>query len=213
MHLRYNLWQMINLYSLTGCVRIKGWSKIAVLFSLVTCIFVHLRYNLWQMISLHSLGGCLPINFLLVFCHVRKQSSFRTFPLLPFLCLAFLYSLFLEPHICDDSIFGCLQWCKGLKSRVLLTTPHFLLNTHLTPQPYHPTKNWTTNVAPPYRCTTTIAQQPVVQIFNDLPSKFLVSTQLMTEDLWLRKRLDRWSRRTCHYTSDISRMLFVTFKK
>uniref|UniRef100_M4C369 Uncharacterized protein n=1 Tax=Hyaloperonospora arabidopsidis (strain Emoy2) TaxID=559515 RepID=M4C369_HYAAE len=25
MHLRYNLWQMISLYSLGGCVRIKGW--------------------------------------------------------------------------------------------------------------------------------------------------------------------------------------------
>ena len=25
MHLRYNLWQMISLHSLGGCVRIKGW--------------------------------------------------------------------------------------------------------------------------------------------------------------------------------------------
>ena len=30
--------------------------EIAVLFSLVTYIFVHLRYKLWKMISLHSLG-------------------------------------------------------------------------------------------------------------------------------------------------------------
>ena len=25
MHLRYNLWQMVNLYSFTGCVCIEGW--------------------------------------------------------------------------------------------------------------------------------------------------------------------------------------------
>ena len=25
MHLRYNLWQMISLHSLGGCVSIKGW--------------------------------------------------------------------------------------------------------------------------------------------------------------------------------------------
>ena len=25
MHLRYNLWQSINLYSLTVCMHIKGW--------------------------------------------------------------------------------------------------------------------------------------------------------------------------------------------
>ena len=62
MHLRHNLWQMINLYSLTGCVRIKGRSGITVLYNLVTYMFMHLRYNLWQMINLHSLSGCVRIK-------------------------------------------------------------------------------------------------------------------------------------------------------
>ena len=42
--------------------------EIAVLFNLVTLIFMHLRYNLWQMIILYSMPGCVrtsvPINFL-----------------------------------------------------------------------------------------------------------------------------------------------------
>ena len=76
---------------------------------------------------------------------------------------------------------------------VLLNTLHFLLNTPHTPHLIlHHNMVGTTNIAPSYLCTTTIAQHStsIVQMLGDLPSNLRLARNLTTEDLCLCKRND-----------------------